>query len=122
MTTILGVVLNKSLEGIEIKNIHLETAQGKWKIFVKTKVGDFNVPWIAFDIIKDNMETAQVYVGSIYIGDYNITDYLPKNSINDINKGISDAIILFNENLFSKRYIQNIELEDTNVVIKGVLY
>ena len=56
-----------------------------------------------------------MYFGPYEIGNiFNITDM--------INTGIADALLTVNENGFSGRYLENIELLEDKVVVKGSKY
>jgi len=80
-----------------------------------------NMPWVRIDIAKDNMETAQLYVANLYVGNILISEKLSQVIKTQLNKGISDALVLVNENNFLGRKIQNIELLKDKIVVKGTL-
>lgn len=107
------------LNGAEIKNMCLQPSKGVWSIYLKINVQNIPIPWVRIDIAKDNMETAQLYVNNIYIGKYLLPEKFSENIKTQLNKGISDALTLVNENNFIGRKIQNIELLDTKIVVKG---
>ena len=109
-------------ESINVEKVYIEPSEGEWRIYVDFNIGHCDLPWMSLNLIKDERETAELYVRNMYIGDFDITKVIPGHWVNEINRGISDALLQFNENLFSKRYIQNIELLEDNVIIKGVLY
>ncbi len=109
----------ETTEPFEIKDVCLVPSAGLWQIYLRYSTGSFNLPWIVMDVVKDNRETAEIYVNEIRIGDIEIPEIFVKKSMVEINKGISDAVIMLNENKFLGRTIENIELLDERVVFKG---
>jgi len=71
------------------------------------------------DIVKDNIETAEVYVRQLHVGGLELPKFLESRLKEDLNRGISDGIIMLNENNFLGRRIDNIELLEDRVVFKG---
>lgn len=109
------------LNGANIQNICLTPSKGVWTLYLKITIENVAMPWIRLDIAKDEMETAQLYVKNIYIGGFLLPEKIVGNIKTQINKGISDALTLVNENNFIGRKIQNIELLDSTIVVKGAL-
>lgn len=105
--------------GVEIQNICIDGDNALWKIYFNTRLEIFNIPWMRLDVVKENRETAELYVKDIYIGDMLIPESFVKSVIVEINRGISDAVLLVNENAFLGRTIKNIELMADRVIIKG---
>lgn len=115
-------LLNQNIQtagGLQVQNICINTDKSLWKIYFNTRLDILNIPWIRLDVVKENRETSELYVSNVYVGDFLIPSNLVKNIITQINKGISDAIILANENSFLGRTIKNIELLQGRAVIKG---
>ena len=79
------------------------------------------LPWLRLDVAKDTIESAQLYVSNIYVGNQLIPEKIVSSVKAQINKGISDALILVSENNFLGRTITNIELLDEKIVVKGSL-
>lgn len=105
---------------LNVKNICLDSEDGIWKVYLNMNIGSKNILWFIFDIVKDDRETAELYVNNLYIGNIKIPSFISSSLKNSINKGISDAVLLVNENSFSGREITNIELLNDKVVIKGI--
>ena len=105
-------------EGIDIKDICIEPNKGEWFVYLNMKVEDFDIPWIKLSIIKDDRETPELYVKDISLGDIQVPDIIAKKIIDEINRGISDGILIVNENNFLGKNIKNIELLDDGVVIR----
>jgi hypothetical protein len=122
MSGILDYVMNSDLEGISFDSVYIEPSDGTWNIYIKGRVDNFKLPWISLLIVKDDIESAEFYIKAIKIGNLNIPSFVEEKLLIAANKGVSEAILLFNENLFSKRYLQNISLFEDKVVIKGILY
>jgi hypothetical protein len=55
----------------------------------------------------------------VHIGGLEIPTFLETRLREDLNRGISDGIIMLNENNFLGRRIDNIELLEDRVVFKG---
>jgi len=104
---------------ISVENICLKPSQGVWQLYLKTKYKEISIPWLVLDIVKDNVETAEIYVRKVYIGSLNLPGFLEAKLKGDLNRGISDGIIMLNENNFLGRRIDNIELLEDRVVFKG---
>lgn len=107
-------------DSLRIEDMCLTSERGMWRVYAHPKIGFFQLPWLGVDIVKDNRETVEVYSRNMYMGDMKIPTSLTKKVLGDINKGISDAIILVIENNFLGKTIQNIDLLDNSIVIKGI--
>lgn len=97
----------------------IEAKDSKWRIYVNMEIADVNIPWASFYLIKDNMQTAQLYPLNIYIGNMQLPDSIAKTYTDQIARGINDALVTVLENDFTSRTIDNIELKETEVIIKG---
>ncbi|KKP76296.1 MAG: hypothetical protein UR73_C0029G0002 [candidate division WS6 bacterium GW2011_GWF1_35_23] len=105
---------------ITVEDMCVDSAKGVWKVYLNMTVAGIKNVWFIFDVIKDDRETAELYVDNLYLGNFNLPSFISSPLREKINKGISDALILVNENSFSGRNITNIELLEEDVVIKGV--
>lgn len=122
-TYLVGESLDTSLPlGIKYEQGYVESDWATWNIYVKTKFKNTNLPWIRLKIMKDNTESPEIYVKTISLGNFDLTDYGLKIVINNVNKGIREAILLVNESDFTGRVFRNIELEKGKVTIKGEKY
>jgi len=70
---------------------------------------------------KDNIETAQVYSTDFAIANFSLNEIGIEFFTNKINQGLSDSLLLVNENSYSGRVYKNIELDNEGMVIKGIL-
>lgn len=109
------------ISGGEINNVCVVPSNGTWEIYANISLQGIRLPWVRLDIAKDPMETAQLYVENMYIGKQLVPGSIATNIKQQVNKGISDALTLVNENSFLGRKIQNIELLNDKIVIKGSL-
>ncbi|MGI6484062.1 MAG: hypothetical protein ACOX0R_00350 [Candidatus Dojkabacteria bacterium] len=107
------------VSGLEIQDICLVSDKGVWKVYTHGKIKILQLPWIGVDIVKDNRETAELYSRNIYVGDMKVPEILARKTLEKINKGISDALILVTENGFLGKTIENIDLLKDSIVIKG---
>ncbi len=105
---------------ILVKDMCVDSSKGIWKVYLNLTVAGIKNVWFIFDIIKDDRETAELYVDNLYLGNFQLPSFMSSSLKGKINKGISDAILLVNENSFSGRSITNIELLEEDIVVKGV--
>lgn len=108
----------KVSENMNFEDICINPDRGEWLVYLDTKVENFDIPWIKLNIIKDDRETSELYVKDISLGDIKIPDIIGKKIIDEINRGISDGILIVNENNFLGKDIKNIELLNDGVVIR----
>lgn len=109
------------INGGTIEDICVMPHKNTWNILAKIDIQGVKLPWLRLDISKDSIESAQLYVSNIYVGNQLIPEKLVSSIKAQINKGISDALILVSENNFLGRTITNIELLDEKIVVKGSL-
>jgi len=109
------------ISGGDVKDICIQPSKGIWSIYANITLQGINIPWVRIDIAKDTMETAQLYVQNIFVGNIILSENISKNIKTQLNKGISDALTLVNENNFLGRKIQNIALLNDKIVVKGAL-
>jgi hypothetical protein len=109
------------ISGGDVTDICIQPSKNVWGIYANITLQGINLPWIKIEVAKDTMETAQLYVQNIFVGNILIPENISQNIKNQLNKGISDALILVNENSFLGRKIQNIELLSDKIVVKGTL-
>ncbi|HOF78781.1 MAG TPA: hypothetical protein PKW94_00155 [Candidatus Dojkabacteria bacterium] len=112
--------LKKEEGDIVVKDMCVDSSKGVWKVYLNLTVAGIKNVWFIFDIIKDDRETAELYVDNLYLGNFYLPSFISSSLKEKINKGISDAIVLVNENSFSGRSITNIELLEEDIVVKGV--
>lgn len=104
---------------IKIEDICIKPSEGVWQLYLKSKYKKISLPWLVLDIVKDNIETAEVYIKEVYVGDLELPSFLEARVREDFNRGISDGIIMLNENDFLGRRIDNIELLEDRLIFKG---
>jgi hypothetical protein len=112
----------KVSQNFNLNELCIIPERGLWTVYAKYSTDFVTLPWVRADVVKDNRETAELYVKKILVGDLNLPFNLGKKAVVEINRGISDAIILVNENEFLGRTIRNIELLEERLVIKGSIY
>lgn len=114
---ILLSVLDEYLENkVSIERVYIEPSLSSWNIYLGMKYRVASV-WTMFTLKKDNVQSAQLYVTDIKIGYLSLPFLIEK-----INDGIASGLVVVNENGFSGRYLENIELLDDKIVIKGSRY
>ena len=115
-------VLSSNIEAVEsftIEGLCIYPSEGLWSLYTKYRVGNIRLPWIVMDVVKDNRETAELYINDIRVGDVQLPRFVRNRVMTEFNRGISDAVIMLNENRFLGRVIENIELLEERVVFKG---
>lgn len=106
-------------EKLKLEKIYILPSNSKWVIYSQVRYEKFLI-WFSFDVNKDSIQSAQIYVTQINIGPFRISKYV--NWVDAVNTGIADSIITLNENGLVGRYIENIELLNNSVVLKGSRY
>lgn len=109
------------INGGTIENVCVLPHEDVWNVLAKVNLQGIPLPWIRLDVAKDSIESAQLYVSNIYVGNQLLPEKIVSSLKSQINKGISDALILVSENNFLGRTITNIELLDEKIVVKGSL-
>ena len=107
------------INGGTIENVCVMPHKDVWNVLVKVNLQGILLPWVRLDVAKDSIESAQLYVSNIYIGNQLLPEKIVSTLKTQINKGISDALILVSENNFLGRTITNIELLEEKIVVKG---
>jgi len=119
-----GRILYSTLDGylgdvVKVESVYVYPQQGVWNVYVEIKYWKYSI-WFSMDIIKDNMQTVQIYTKNILIGPYSIGNMF--NLTDMINEGIANSLLTVNENGFSGRYLENLELLPDSIVLKGSRY
>lgn len=99
--------------------IYIEPSEGVWKMYAEVVYKGIPI-WLSTDLNKDNMQTAQLYVTNLHIGPYSVGKFF--NIIEKVNTGIANTLLTVNENGFTGRYLENIELLEDGIVVKGSRY
>jgi len=104
---------------IEIEKMYIQPLDSKWVVYAKTRYQKISV-WISIDLNKDNIQSAQLYITEINVGPLEISQFF--DWVDSINRGIGESIVILNENGLVGRYIENIELKEASVILKGSRY
>jgi len=109
--------------GIDLLNIYSEPGEDLWKECILLRLNDSeNLKfWVCMDVTKDNMQTAQLYVNNITVNGLDI-DRLYPAILTKVNQGMAEALVTANENAFVGRMLDNIELKQDRLIIKGSQY
>lgn len=119
---IIGSELDEALpDGFSVDYVYSETERGKWLIYIKLDYQDHPLPWLIVQVEKEEYETADLYFSDIFVGQFSFYNYGLKQVIQDINDGYKDSLYKVNDGQFSGRRLENIELEDDEMIIKGRL-
>ena len=92
-----------------------------WDIYLLFETPKIKNISVMITLQKDNIETAQVYSTDFAIANFSLNEIGIEFFTNKINQGLSDSLLLVNENSYSGRVYKNIELDNEGMVIKGIL-
>jgi len=92
-----------------------------WDIYLLFETPKIKNISVKITLQKDNIETAQVYSTDFAIANFSLNEIGIEFFTNKINQGLSDSLLLVNENSYSGRVYKNIELDNEGMVIKGIL-
>lgn len=106
-------------ENFTVDRLYLDAEINDWKVYIQGSYQGIELPWLILRIEKDDIETAQLYVSEMAIGKYDLDEWGLLVVREDVNTGFQDALILVNENDFTGRKFENIELTQDSMVIKG---
>jgi len=107
-------------DNFKIEEMYIEPSNSKWVLYAKVKYQNFII-WVSTDVNKDEVMGPQVYITDIKVGPFSVSSF-DSNIVNTINTGIGDSIVTLNENGLVGRYIENIELTEESVILKGSRY
>ena len=62
-------------EKLKLEKIYIEPSNSKWVIYSQVKYEKFLI-WFSFDVNKDSIQSAQIYVTQINIGPFRISKYV----------------------------------------------
>ncbi len=103
----------------EVEKTGLETSSGLWSFFVKTSVWDFELPWFEILLVKDQVQSIDIYIEDIFIGNFSFKNSFLNSTVEKANDGLKRAIRLVNDGNFAGRVFENIELHFEVLVIKS---
>lgn len=119
-TNLLATNINENMpSNIRIKKGYVEASKGFWKIYYLTSVPILGDVWIYFDLNKDTVESTDVYITDMKLGNLSVRDWGGDSVISSVNNGIKEAMILITQKDFTGRTIRNIELDTESLIIKG---
>lgn len=108
---------------IEVLKVYSQPGKNLWEEYILLRFNNSDTLrfWLQMDVTKDDMQTAQLYVNNITINGFDVDKIYPA-ILSKINQGIAEALVTANENGFVGRMLDNIELEEESIVIKGSEY
>ncbi|MDD3474509.1 MAG: hypothetical protein PHP08_01230 [Candidatus Dojkabacteria bacterium] len=108
---------------LNILELYITPGNDVWNVCTLLNISNFEKFdfWLCMDVTKDNMQTAQLYVEDITLDGFDIGKIYPK-ILTQINQGIAEALTTANENGFVGRMLENIELQQDQLIIKGSQY
>jgi hypothetical protein len=108
---------------LNISRVYITPSQDTWEVCANVEIENFKVlnPWICVDVTKDEIETAQLYVAKLTFQGIDVGK-IYKPTLLNINRGIAEALVTVNENGFVGRTLDNIELSENELILKGSQY
>ncbi len=107
---------------ISVNKLFIESENLKWKIFVQLKYKDIELPWISFKLEKPDQSGIKLKIQELKIGPWSLKDSGLYFIEGDLQEGLDYAIELIENNRFTGRELENIELTEDKFIIKGNLY
>lgn len=109
-----------SNDNFQLSSVYIIPNKSKWEVCTKVDIKGISLdPWMCIDLNKDSIQSAQLYATYIHIGPYESRN---TQVVGKINTGIANSLTTVNENGFSGRYLENIELLEENIVVKASRY
>ena len=116
-----NVEISPEQQNWQIIRYYVEPSQNSWEIYVEIAYMRRILPWITVQVVKDPIESAELYFSKVSIGDIDLDGIGLGKIRSGLNDGYSKALSSINESGYTGRSWQNIELEDDGIVIKGEL-
>lgn len=117
---LVGTGINSNLPSrIKIKKTYIDASSNFWKMYYYVEVKSFGSFWVYFDLNKDSVESTDLYISDLKVGNLSVRDWGGEAIVDNVNSGIKEAMLLITQKDFTGRTIRNIELDDSNIVIKG---
>lgn len=112
--------ISKSLpEFIQLHRLYLVAGDGNWQIYLQLRTASINLPITHFVIVKDEVEGVELFIDNIYIGNTDLDSIGLASIRHNINRAYYDGVLTINDNEFASHSIENIELEEGGITIKG---
>ncbi len=86
-------------QGLILEKIYIEPSNSKWVIYSQVRYEKFLI-WFSFDVNKDSIQSAQIYVTQINIGPFRISEYV--NWVDAVNTGIAELHYYFKRKWVSR--------------------
>jgi hypothetical protein len=105
--------------GFEVKKMALISEPGNWYIYFKTDFNSFSFPWIAINLMKEDVQSVNVYVEDLFLGNMSFRKLFLGFLVDSVNQGIRNSIELVNDGNFAGKVFENIELRENGLVIRS---
>ena len=106
-------------EFLNIEGVYIDPMErGRWDVYFKTDFLEKVSAWVKIKIRKEDRETAEIFVEDVLIGTYSFKSLGLNKLVEEINQALSSALITVGENGFVGRTLENIELLDSEIVIR----
>ncbi len=115
-----SVALEESLpKGFEVRKMSLISNPGNWYVYFKTDFHSFSLPWIAINLKKEDVQSVDIYVEDLFLGNMSFKGLFLGSLVDSINQGIAHSIKLVNDGNFAGKVFENIELREDGLVIRS---
>ncbi|GEM_PF-3235650 len=103
----------------QVNKMGLLADYGEWRVFVKTEAFSIDLPWIGFYLKKEGMQSIDIYVEDIFLGNVSLSRLFLRSQVESINEGISKSIELIGKGEFLGKEFENIEFKEDEMVIRS---
>jgi hypothetical protein len=108
-----------SPDWLNVKKSALISSPGRWVFYFKSSFRDTSLPWIGFVLTKEDMQSVDLFVEDILIGNVSVRNISFESIVEDVNEGINHSMRLINDGNFAGKVFENIELGSESVTIKS---
>ncbi len=110
--------LGESLpDWVILEKAGLIPTHGFWRIYLKTSVWGKDLPWFEIWLLKDNVQSVDIYVEDLFLGNISLKNF--GGIVEKVNGGFTRSMRLINDGNFAGRIFENIELGSDGMVIKS---
>ncbi len=112
--------LDESLpDWIEIQKTALDTSEGRWEFFVKSKIANSSLPWVQIVFVKEGFQSVDIHIADILVGNLSFKNFNLDIIVENANRGLERGIQLVNDGNFAGRVFVNIELTQDSLIIRS---
>lgn len=117
---LLSTALTESFPNwLKMEDFALSTSSGRWILYFEGSVRDISLPWIGIILVKENVQSMDVHVEDVVLGNISFKSFSLGSVVEKINSGINTSMRLINDGNFAGKVFENIELAEESLTIKS---